>query len=395
MDTPTDTPTVSVFCPTFLKPEMWHVYRQVVGPTGVRIAVHAFKRENADRFPYPNLFLIPRSPFRWARRIWQAQIWRSPQLALPSECRGLLASLIKQKSDLVHIYFGNNGIFWLPFIRRSPVPVIVSFHGADVQVNLKSSVADLRLRELFQRAALVLARSDSLAEALKERGCPPDKVETHRTGIPLELYSFRHRSKPAGGAWRIVQACRLIEKKGLGVTLRAFVRFHRQFPAATLTIAGDGPLRHQLESQCNSLGIASNVRFTGFLDASALAQLFSASDLFVHPSELTSEGNREGVPNSLLEAMATGLPSVATRHGGIPEAITDRVTGLLVDEADPEALFRALEELACDDQLRTSIAEKSAELIADKFNHTAQIKKLEAIYLRVIKDAARVQRDIL
>jgi colanic acid/amylovoran biosynthesis glycosyltransferase len=388
-----NTPTISVFCPTFLKPEMWHVYRQVVGPTGVRIAVHAFKRESADRFPYPDLFLIPRSPFRWVRRIWHVQIWRSPQLALPSECRGLLHSLIKQKSDLVHIYFGNNGIFWLPFIRRSPVPVIVSFHGADVQVGLNSPVAGLRLRELFQRAALVLARSESLAEVIKERGCPPDKVEVHRTGIPLELYSFRHRSPPLGGAWRLVQACRLVEKKGLGVTLRAFAKFQEQFPAATLTIAGDGPLRHQLEVQSGQLGIAPKVSFTGFLDAPALAQLFYSSDIFVHPSELTSEGNREGVPNSLLEAMATGLPSVATRHGGIPEAMTDRVSGLLVDEADPEALFRSLKELARDNQLRVSIAEKGAEVVANKFNHAEQIKKLESIYLRVIEESARFQRD--
>jgi glycosyltransferase involved in cell wall biosynthesis len=301
----------------------------------------------------------------------------------------LLVSLIKQKSDLVHIYFGNNGIFWLPFIRRSPVPVIVSFHGADVQVGLNSPVADLRLRELFQRATLVLARSESLAQALKERGCAPDKVETHRTGIPLEIYAFRHRLKPRGDAWRLMQACRLVEKKGLGVTLQAFARFHQQFPAATLTIAGDGPLRHQLEAQSKALGIASNVRFTGFLDPPALAEVFFASDMFLHPSELTDEGNREGVPNSLLEAMATGLPSVATRHGGIPEAITDRVNGLLVDEANPEALFRALEELVRDDQLRVSIAEKGAETVAQKFNHAEQITKLEDIYLRVIKESAR------
>ncbi len=388
-----NTPTVSVFCPTFLKPEMWHVYRQVVGPTGVRIAVHAFKRESADRFPYPNLILIPKSPCRWVRRIWHVQICHSPQLALPSECRGLLHSLIKQKSDLVHIYFGNNGIFWLPFIRRSPVPVIVSFHGADVQVGLNSPVAGLRLREHFQRAALVLARSASLAEVIKEKGCPPDKVEVHRTGIPLELYSFQHRSAPPGGAWRLVQACRLVEKKGLGVTLRAFAKFQEQFPAATLTIAGDGPLRHQLEAQSSQLGIAPKVNFTGFLDAPALAQLFFSCDIFVHPSELTSEGNREGVPNSLLEAMATGLPSVATRHGGIPEAMTDRVNGLLVDEADPEALFHALKELTRDNQLRGSIAEKGAEVVASKFNHAQQIKNLENIYLRVIEAAAHLQRD--
>jgi colanic acid/amylovoran biosynthesis glycosyltransferase len=273
------------------------------------------------------------------------------------------------------------------------VPVIVSFHGADVQVGLNSPVAGLRLRELFQRAALVLARSESLAEVIKERGCPPDKVEVHRTGIPLELYSFRYRSPPLGGAWRLVQACRLVEKKGLGVTLRAFAKFQEQFPAATLTIAGDGPLRNQLEAQSSQLGIGPKVNFTGFLDTPALAQLFFSSDIFVHPSEHTSEGNREGVPNSLLEAMATGLPSVATRHGGIPEAMTDRVSGILVDEADPEALFRALNELTRDNQLRSSIAEKGAEVVASKFNHAEQIKKLESIYLRVIEESARFQRD--
>jgi colanic acid/amylovoran biosynthesis glycosyltransferase len=382
-----NTPTVSVFCPTFLKPEMWHVYRQVTGPTGVRIAAHAFKRENATRFPYSEVFLLPKSPFRWIRRIWYVQIWRSPQLALPSECRGLLNSLIAQKSALLHIYFGNNGVFWLPFIRRSPVPVIVSFHGADAQVGLETPIAGLRLRELFQRAALVLARSESLAALLKEKGCPSDKVEVHRTGIPLDLYSPRRRPRPAGGAWRIVQACRLIEKKGLGVTLRAFAKFREQFPAATLTIAGDGPLRRELVMQSEKLGITRNVSFVGFLDGPALAQLFYSSDLFVHPSEVTSDGNREGVPNSLLEAMATGLPSVSTRHGGIPEAITDRVSGLLVDEADPDGLFRALNELARNDEFRNAIGEKGVETVAQKFNAAEQIKKLEDIYLRVIRFA--------
>jgi glycosyltransferase involved in cell wall biosynthesis len=378
-------PTVSIFCPTFLKPEMWHIYRQVVGPSSVRIAVHAFKRENADRFPYSDLFLLQRSPFRWARRIWHVQIRNCPQLALPGECRELLKALIEQKSALLHIYFGNNGVYWLPFIRRSPVPVIVSFHGADVQVGLNSRLADRQLREVFQRAALVLVRSESLAEALKERGCPREKLELHRTGIPLELYSLQSRPKPAGGAWRLVQASRLTEKKGLGVTLRAFARFRQEYPAATLTIAGDGPLRGRLEAQSDQLGITRNVIFTGFLDAPALARLFYSSDIFVHPSELTIEGNREGVPNSLLEAMATGLPCVSTRHGGIPEAITDGVNGLLVNEADPDALFLALQALTRNDDWRQSITKKGAETVATNFNSVEQIKKLESIYLRLIR----------
>jgi colanic acid/amylovoran biosynthesis glycosyltransferase len=388
-----NTPTVSVFCPTFLKPEMWHVYRQVTGPTSVKIAVHAFKQENGDRFPYPNLFLLPKSPARWIRRIWDMQIRRIPQLALREECQGLLKALIDQKSALLHIYFGNNGIFWLPFIRRSPIPVIVSFHGADVQVGLRSAIAKQLLQEVFQRVALVLARSESLAEALKERGCPPAKVLVHRTGIPLELYSFQSRPKPAGDAWRVVQACRLVEKKGLEATLQSFAKFQRVFPAATLTIAGDGPLRQQLERQSEQLGIARNVFFAGFLDSSALTGLFHASDLFVHPSELTPDGNQEGVPNSLLEAMATGLPAVSTRHGGIPEAIIDRVNGLLVNEANPDALFHALQELAQNDQLRASIGQKGAETVAEKFNHAEQIKRLEDIYVRTARPFGAMTND--
>jgi glycosyltransferase involved in cell wall biosynthesis len=380
-------PTVSIFCPTFLKPEMWHIYRQVVGPSRVRIAVHAFKRQNADRFPYSELFLLPRSPFRWARRFWYTQIHRSPQLALPAECRELSLALRAQNSALLHIYFGNNGIFWLPLIKKSPFPVIVSFHGADVQVGLATPLGDERLREVFRLAAAILARSESLAETLRKKGCPSEKLLVHRTGIPLEQYPLKPRSKPTDGAWQLVQACRLIEKKGLGVTLQAFARFQKVYPAAKLTIAGDGPLRGSLQSQAERLGLTSRVIFTGFLDAPALVRLFHASHIFVHPSETGADGNREGVPNSLLEAMATGLPCVSTRHGGIPETITDGVSGLLVNEADSDALFLALEKLIRNEELRDSIAQRGAETVAAKFNSADQIKKLEEIYLNAISAA--------
>ena len=100
----------------------------------------------------------------------------------------------------------------------------------------------------------------------------------------------------------------------------------------------------QLRALASELGVGGRVRFTGFLSQAELRKLYEGSHLFLHPSELGADGNQEGVPNSMLEAMATGLPVLATRHGGIPEAV--ETGGILVAEGDDEALAGAMRELA-------------------------------------------------
>jgi glycosyltransferase involved in cell wall biosynthesis len=110
-------------------------------------------------------------------------------------------------------------------------------------------------------------------------------------------------------------------------------------------------------------------------------ELYRESHLFLHPSEHTPTGDREGIPNSLLEAMATGLPCIATRHGGIPEAVTHLDSGILVGESDLERLEDWLGRLARDDELRDSLGIRAARRIAEKFDLTTQIEKLESVYL--------------
>ena len=128
--------------------------------------------------------------------------------------------------------------------------------------------------------------------------------------------------------WRLVQAGRLIEKKGFATSLRAFAEFASHYPEATLTIAGEGPLQQQLQSQARDLGITNKVFFRGFISQKELRELFYSSHIFLHPSETGADGNQEGVPNSMLEAMASGLPVFATIHGGIPEAIENDRSGV-------------------------------------------------------------------
>jgi colanic acid/amylovoran biosynthesis glycosyltransferase len=378
-----DQPRVAIFCPTFLKPEMLHVYRQVAGLRTVSPVVLTFKRENADRFPFERVRLVRRSPFRWWRRIWNVQIRKIPQRAYPAEVSSIDFLMTADRCQLLHIYFGNNGLFWLPLLRKREVPAVVSFHGADVQVDVDSPAAKRMFQDLFACCALVLARSESLATALIKLGCPPDKLNIQRTGIPLETFTYNDRQRPADGAWRLLQASRLIEKKGLELSLRAFAVFLKQYPRATLTIAGDGPRRSSLERLATELQLEDKIQFTGFVSQSALLTLYQESHFFLHPSEQTPNGDQEGVPNSLLEAMATGLPCLTTRHGGIPEAVTHLESGILVPESDLAGLEHWLDRLATDDALRDSLGKQAAQTIKAKFDLTSQIEKLEEIYFRL------------
>ena len=151
-------------------------------------------------------------------------------------------------------------------------------------------------------------------------------------------------------------------------------------------MAGDGELRPALVALARELGLETSVHFTGFLAPEELRQLYYEAHLFVHPSETAKDGNQEGVPNSLLEAMASGLPVVATRHGGIPEAVDHQVNGILVDERSPEQVAAALLELSRDDNLRAAFGALASEAVRRRFNLETQVMHLEDAYLGLLSE---------
>src|SRR5204863_1006284 len=174
-------------------------------------------------------------------------------------------------------------------------------------------------------------------------GCDEKKIEIQRTGIPVNEFPFRERNFVAAASeWRFVQAGRLVEKKGLPVTLRAFAVFLARHPNARLTIAGEGPFLSQLQNLARDLNISNCVSFRGFVSQEQLREIYYASHIFLHPSQTGHDGNQEGIPNSMLEAMASGLPAFATQHGGIPEVIETEMSGVLLPEGDHEKLAAAL-----------------------------------------------------
>src|SRR5438552_16016740 len=289
----TTKPVVACYCATFLKPEMLHIYRQITALQRVAPIVIAQKRENSARFPFDKIDIVPKPALQFLRRFWFRELRDKPWQISGGALRALLEILRKTDAELLHIYFGQIAVHLLPLVRAWLKPSIVSFHGADVMVDMNKPAYREATLQMLDAVKLVLVRSESLQRALVGLGCDPEKIEIQRTGIPLEEFPFRDRAAPQNGEWRFVQAGRLIEKKGLPATLRAFSTFLKQHPNATLTIAGEGPLLPELQNLAHQLNIEERVSFSGFVSQEELREIYYRSHIFLHPSQTGRDGNQE------------------------------------------------------------------------------------------------------
>ncbi|MCB1088383.1 MAG: glycosyltransferase, partial [Verrucomicrobiae bacterium] len=343
MDSPTDRPIVACFCSTFLAAEMQHVYRQITGLKEFEPVVITRKRDHEELFPFPSERLVelpkPNALAREWRRFTSRRVSNSPPFLYDSEVAALEEALKTHKAALLHIYFGNSAVELLPLLKSEtkPCPVVVSFHGADAGVDMDKPAWREAIKEVFELSDAILARSEALVADILDLGCPPEKLTVQRAGIPLDEWPVTQRSAPIDGSWRFVQSGRLIEKKGYDTTLRAFARFREVHPKAHLVILGEGSLLEPLQKLSRQLDIHQSVTFAGFVQQGRVRSEYGWAHAFLHPSRTAGDGNREGVPNAILEAMATGLPILSTSHGGIPEAVEDGVEGFLADENDWEA----------------------------------------------------------
>jgi colanic acid/amylovoran biosynthesis glycosyltransferase len=375
---------VASYCSSFLKSEMLHIYRQLSALRGVETFVVTKEVQNAERFPFERIEIIPKRRTNLLVHGWLKFVERRPPIVYRGEYQTLDSLLERHGADLMHIYFGHTGVHLLPFIEQWDKPCVVSFHGADVAQKPEIKDYPAKLRRLFNAVPLVFARSQSLVDRLVHLGCPPEKLRINRTGIPLNEFPFVDREPPRDRKWRVVQACRLIPKKGVATSLRAFAIFKKDNPGAEFFIAGKGPLQSELEMLAGGLGILRDVHFVGFLPQPKLLELYASSHLFLHPSEISPNQDQEGVPNSVLEAMATGLPVVATRHGGIPEAVDHGRTGFLVAEEDHVGLANAMQLITSSPASLKQMGEHAHAAVVERFGQGAQIDQLESFYEEAI-----------
>ncbi len=254
---------------------------------------------------------------------------------------------VSPRPDVVYAHFGGNGVLaqQIRDVCSLSIPLVTAFHGYDLSSLLRQREPGFYAR-LFARGELMLPVSDTFRRRLTSLGCPPEKILVHRMGVDPARFPFRPRKPAPGEPIRFLSVGRMVEKKGLEVGLRAFARLRREVPNATWDIVGDGPLRARLEALRSQFSLTDCVVLHGALPREAVGRLLDRAHLFVAPSLTAADGDQEGIPVVIMEAMACGLPVIATRHSGIPELVSDGTNGRLVPEGEPEALAEALRDLA-------------------------------------------------
>ena len=264
----------------------------------------------------------------------------------------------------------------MPLARALSVPLVVTLHGADVTV--RGSQPD-RYKRLGEEASLFLCVSKFIRDRALEAGFPSQKLLVHCIGIDRDLFS---PSPEPEASQDVLFVGRLVEKKGCEYLLRAMRLVQQAHPQCELTIIGDGPLRPSLEALATELKL--RCQFRGTQPAARVRESLRRARIACAPSVTAADGNSEGLPTVVGEALAMGVPVVATRHAGIPEIVIPHVTGLLAPERDPTALADALCLLLADNDLWQRLHRSAPRHIEQYFDLQWQTVLLENIYTRTI-----------
>ena len=274
---------------------------------------------------------------------------------------------------------------------RPALPLVVSLHGSDVFVAERTAVARRAAKLVFRRAGFVTACSQDLAGRAVALGAAADRLEVVPYGVDVSRFrpasgandSAITREGIPQGAPLFFAAGRLVRKKGFEYLIDALPLVESGSPAH-LAIAGDGDLAQELRQRAVAAGVADRVHFLGDLPQDAVGAWFAAADVAVVPSVRDDGGNVDGLPNTVLEALACGAALVSTPAGGIASVIDDGRTGVIVPERDSRALATVLTELLREPERRAALGRAGRTLVEARYGWDTAAARFESAYDRAL-----------
>lgn len=253
------------------------------------------------------------------------------------------------------------------------IPLVAHFHGIDAYGEDVIARCQESYERLFRKAAALVAVSEDMVHQLERLGAPAEKIVCIPSGIDLDKFGG---GRPADVGPDFLAVGRFVEKKAPQLTIVAFARVLASCPQAKLRMVAEGPLLEPCRELATGLRLGDAVEFLGPRSHDEVAALMRQSRAFVQHSLRPANGDSEGTPVGILEASATSLPVVSTRHAGIKQAVSDGETGFLVDERDVDGMAAAMLRLAEDPELAARMGRAGRERISQHYCADRQIEKL-------------------
>lgn len=293
------------------------------------------------------------------------------------------------KFDVILCHFGTGGVLMncLRELQLIEGKIATIFHGRDVSSEQELMRYARHYSRLFTATELLLPITELWKTRLNELGCPADKLRVHRMGVSLDTFDFSEKPEETGKPFKLFSAARFTEKKGLKYALKAVAQVSRSVDLV-YSIAGYGEQEQELKELVKRLQIEDRVNFIGPINQTEVLAQMIESHAYLLPSVTAANGDMEGLPVSIMEAMAVGTPVISTFHSGIPELITHQENGLLSEERNVEQLTENIKLCADSPGLRHKLALRARAKIESEYS----IARLNAQLVKLLKGLMESQQ---
>jgi glycosyltransferase involved in cell wall biosynthesis len=280
------------------------------------------------------------------------------------------------RPDVVVAQFGPTGVRIMEACRLSGIPLIVNFRGADASTHRLINEHSAAYLELFKQASAIVAVSHSIERTLLSLGAPREKLFWNPSGADCDRF---HGGDPAAAPPVFLGTGRFVEKKAPHLLILAFAEVHRRRGDARLRMIGDGPLIPFCRELVRHLQLDDAVEFLGVQPHERVVLEMRRTRAFAQHSIVAPSGDSEGTPVAVMEASASGLPVVATRHAGIPDVVIDGDTGFLVDEGDVFAMATCMLRLIDDPKLAQRMGRAGRARVEQQFSQQLSLQRIWSI----------------
>jgi len=285
--------------------------------------------------------------------------------------------LVEQQVATVMGEWLNFSAGWYSSLQGLKLPFFAHAHGYDITAKkINSYAARLAYRRLRAMAGIITVSEAGRQRLLAAFSLNPSRVHVIPCGVDVPAEC---PVRPATAVVTCVSVGRMVAKKNPLATLNAFRLARKNAPQLRLEFIGDGPLLEPGRRFCDENGLSTFVKFHGVQSPAFVQAALQRADLFALHSVTARNGDEEGLPVAILEAMAQGLPVVSTRHAGIPEAVVEGATGWLVTEGDFETMGQRLQELATQPRVRQEMGNAGWARASKQFTLESEIRQLQAL----------------